>query len=135
LPGSPPASNKSGQSSYIQYRWPEELKRHVVQVIVNLDDYIFQHLQDRASDLDFKFLKAGTVGKVYKMSDQELGLVEMIQTLFELHLDIYSLIKHPNSGVDSITQTIQKERLERWAALSRDVLQLRSTVDKNADLD
>ena len=135
LPGSPPALNKSGQSSYIQYRWPEELKRHVVQVIVNLDDYIFQHLQDRASDLDFKFLKAETVGKVYKMSDEELGLIEIIQTLFELHLDIYSLIKHPNSGVDSITQTIQKDRLERWAALSRDVLQLRLSVDRNADLD
>ncbi|OCL03733.1 hypothetical protein AOQ84DRAFT_392036 [Glonium stellatum] len=135
LPGSSPTSKKGGQSSYIHYRWPEELKRHVVQVIVNLDDYIFRHLQDRASDIDSKVLKARTVGKACKMNDLELGLIEMIQTLFELHLDIYSLIRHPNSGVDSSTQTIQRDRLERWAAMSRDVLQLRSSIDSDADLD
>ncbi|OCK79281.1 hypothetical protein K432DRAFT_330482 [Lepidopterella palustris CBS 459.81] len=138
LPGSSPAlklSQHNNQSSYMQYRWPDDLKRQVVQVIVNLDDFIFQRLLDRVSQLDSQILNAQSVGKIYKVKDDQLFFVEMIQTLFELHLDIYSLIRHPNSGVDTTTQTIQRDRLERWAALARDALQLRSSVVGDADLD
>ena len=98
-------------TSYTTHLWPDSLKALVVRMIVNLDDFIF------ASTL-------GTFEQKSRPGDPNVdsecrSLAEMVQTLFELHLDVYSLIKHPGSGVDQSTQTLQKERLSRWSDLAQ----------------
>lgn len=123
------------KSSYVQYQWSDELKRILVQIIVNLDVYIFDRLHAAIIDIDHKVLAAKCASTVCGMSSEDLSLIEMAQTLFELHLDVYSLIKHPNSGVDAMTQTLQKDRLERWSALARDGLNLRSSGTGDYKLD
>ncbi|KAF2473329.1 transcriptional corepressor of histone-like protein genes [Lindgomyces ingoldianus] len=138
LPGSLPSPDPSGQgsrSSYMQYQWAEDLKRHLVQIIVNFDDFIYGRLSDRISDLNSRILKVQVQSGKYRFSEQDASQLEMVETLFELHLDIYSLIKHPHSGVDSATQTVQNDRLGRWLALARDALQLRSDCDPDIGLD
>ncbi|ORY10417.1 hypothetical protein BCR34DRAFT_515174 [Clohesyomyces aquaticus] len=138
LPGSlpsPSASIQGSRSSYMQYRWTEDLKRHLVQIIVNFDEFIYERLSDRICDLNARVLEARVRGSDYKFSRRDASQTEMVETLFELHLDIYSLIKHPHSGVDSATQIFQSDRLGRWSALARDALQLRSDCDPNVGVD
>ncbi|KAF2799950.1 hypothetical protein K505DRAFT_264729 [Melanomma pulvis-pyrius CBS 109.77] len=138
LPGSIPCPNDSRQSnksSYMSYRWAEDLKRHLVQVIVNFDDFVYERLLDRISKLDAGMLEDRLQSKDHKLSNYDASQIEMVETLFELHLDIYSLIKHPNSGVDTNTQIVQLDRLERWSVLARDAMQLRSACTPNNRLD
>ncbi|KAF2144858.1 uncharacterized protein K452DRAFT_305824 [Aplosporella prunicola CBS 121167] len=119
------STNAMQQSGYMRHQWSDGLKRTVVQTIVNADDFIFERLLQEASDLDARILQSEVSGKLPELSDEDLSLVEMIQTIFELHLDVYSLIKHPGSSVDEATQILQNERLERWAGLTRDVISYR----------
>ncbi|RYN36162.1 Histone transcription regulator 3 [Alternaria tenuissima] len=114
------------QSSYVQFRWAEDLKRNVVQVIVHIDEYIYERMVERVDSLNRRMLGATHQSQVYELSDFDNSQIEIVETLFELHLDIYSLIKHPQSVIDTRTQVLQSDRLERWSLLAREALQLRS---------
>ena len=137
-PGTLPVPNdstKGSKSSYIQYRWDEDLKRHLVQVIVNIDDHIYGSMVDHIEKLNTRILRARENHQEYELSESDVAQVEMTETLFELHLDVYSLIRHPHSGVDTATQTDQNDRLERWVTLSREAMQLRSDCDPSIGMD
>ncbi|CZT16096.1 uncharacterized protein RCC_01937 [Ramularia collo-cygni] len=116
-------SSSSPGNSYIQFLWPESLKTMVVRILVNFDETIFKQT---AAELN-KLRECVTNEEDLKAT----ALAEMAQTIFELHLDIYCLIKSPNSGVESATVISQGERLNRWAELSREVMQ----VCREADVD
>jgi tetratricopeptide (TPR) repeat protein len=116
----------SDQSSYLQFRWAEDLKRNVVQVIVHIDEYIYERMCERVDKLNRRILGAAHLSQTYVLSDFDNSQIEIVEALFELHLDVYSLIKHPQSVVDANTQVLQSDRLERWSLLAREVLQLRS---------
>jgi hypothetical protein len=124
-----------GQSSYMQFRWADDLKRNLVQIIVNLDEHIYERMLERVANLDARILSANHQFRAYQMSHFDLSQVEIVETLFELHLDIYSLIKHPHSQVDPTTQILQSDRLERWSTLAREVIQLRSACAPNSNMD
>ncbi|KAF2086702.1 hypothetical protein K490DRAFT_74303 [Saccharata proteae CBS 121410] len=137
-PGHFPASTRGSdakQSSYMRHQWSDDLKRVVVQLIVHNDDFIYNRLVHETSALDNRLLEAQSDGRYYAFSAKELSMIEMIQTLFELHLDIYSLIRHPGSSVDVSTRILQRDRLERWVELTRDVIKFRSSMRKDTVLD
>jgi hypothetical protein len=119
----------------MKFKWAEDLKRNIVQVIVNIDEYIYERMLDRVTDLNARILAAHVQSRAYDMDDFDLSQIEMVETLFELHLDIYSLIKHPHSQVDVVTQTLQSDRLERWSDLAREVIQLRSGCQPDLAMD
>jgi hypothetical protein len=123
------------QSSYMQFRWTDDLKRNLVQIIVNLDEHIYERMLERVANLNARILSANHQSRAYELSDFDRSQVEIVETLFELHLDIYSLIKHPHSQVDATTQALQSDRLERWSALAREVIQLRSACDPDLKMD
>jgi hypothetical protein len=131
----PDASYKDTRSSYEQYRWPEDLKRHLVQVLVNFDESIYETLLGRINALDIAILKARAESTCYELSKWDAAQIEIVQIIFELHLDVYSLIRHPHSGVDSLTQTSQNDRLQRWSILARTALHLRSNCNLGNGLD
>lgn len=116
-----------GSSSYMQYRWPEDLKRQVVQILVSVDEFIYNEMLDRLEALNARVLDAQEQSDRYKLSVFDHAQIEMIQTIFELHLDVYSLIRNPGSVVDQDTQTHQSDRLSRWVSLAREAMQLRSS--------
>ncbi|KAJ4342559.1 Histone transcription regulator 3 [Ascochyta clinopodiicola] len=122
-------------SSYLSFKWAEDLKRNIVQVIVNVDEHIFERMHERINKLDERMLQARLQSQNYILSDIDASQIEMVQTLFELHLDIYSLIKHPHSQVDAATKTLQYDRLERWSDLAREAIQLRSSCTPNVGMD
>ena len=123
------------QSSYLGFKWAEDLKRNIVQIIVNVDEHIFERMQKRINNLDDRVLKARLQSQNCALSDSEASQIEIVQTLFELHLDIYSLIKHPHSQVDPATRTLQCDRLERWSTLAREAIQLRSSCELDVAMD
>ena len=126
-------STADSQSSYVQYRWPEDLKRHLIQVLVNVDEFIYNRMLERLETLNTGILNAQAEAQQYQLTDFDLAQIEMIETIFELHLDVYSLIKHPSSGVDQNTQLQQSDRLARWVSLAREAMQLRSSC-KSSDV-
>ncbi|KAF2760926.1 hypothetical protein EJ05DRAFT_461532 [Pseudovirgaria hyperparasitica] len=125
MPQSFPSTTSSHifQSSYMSHKWPEDVKRTIVQVLVHLDECIYEDALDLLSTLNASLLGSDESMNKYEFSEFDAALVEYIETLFELHLDVYSLIK--NSTVDTTTQVLQHDRLEKWALLARDALSLR----------
>ncbi|KAJ4305465.1 Histone transcription regulator 3 [Kalmusia sp. IMI 367209] len=128
-------SDNSAKSSYMQYRWAEDLKRTLIQTLVNVDEFIYTRMLDRLERLNAKILEVKEKYRPYEFSSSDAADIEMIETIFELHLDVYSLIKHPNSGVDQVTQTLQSDRLSRWVSLAREGMQLRSSYQSNIELE
>jgi hypothetical protein len=125
----------SAPSSYMQFKWGEDLKRNLVQIIVNLDDYIHERMLERVTDINTRMLAEQHQSRAYDFSVSDESQAEIVETLFELHLDIYSLIKHPHSQVDGATQILQSDRLERWSTLAREIIQLRSACRTNSSMD
>ncbi|KAE9968819.1 hypothetical protein BLS_005651 [Venturia inaequalis] len=121
FPGSPPGSS----SSYMTDLWPDDLKRTVVQIAVRFDEYVFPLVEEALSAIGNEELRLRCAKQVYSPTPEDLSLIEMAQTLFELHLDVYSLIKRPGSNVDEVTKIQQKDRLERWSALANTAVNLR----------
>ena len=94
--------------TYRRSQWPDELKRVVVQIISFNDADIFERIQT-----DFERLSASG-GE----SEHLLSLLEISETLFELHLDVYSRITNPSSIVSYDIRITTKDRLDRWATFS-----------------
>ncbi|KAK4980988.1 hypothetical protein LTR28_010003 [Elasticomyces elasticus] len=124
------------QTTYTRYRWSERLKTMVVRMIVNLDDHIYEKLREPLDE--FATEEARVIEKTNKNSADDMARTktdeEVIQTLFELHLDVYSLIKEPNSGVDQDTVVAQGDRLQRWCDLARTAMRRRADMQDQPSL-
>ncbi|KAL0265189.1 Histone transcription regulator 3 [Diplodia seriata] len=126
---------EDARSSYMRHLWSDDLKRIIVQALVNVDDFLFERMHDEVFALDTRILHQQSAGKWQPVSQEDTHLIEMAQTIFELHLDVYSLIKHPTSSVDVSTQILQRERLERWSRLARDAMAHRATDGRTSIID
>lgn len=120
-------------TSYLITLWPPSLKQLVVQLIVKEDEYVYESLQGRLRDLEGRLLASSETAKD-TWTENDIKLVEMVQTLFELHLDVYCLITHPNSEVDSNTRVLQRDRLGRWGDLASELLTRYSKILGDSDL-
>ncbi|THY10428.1 hypothetical protein D6D01_09275 [Aureobasidium pullulans] len=113
-----------GTSSYHGHTWSTDFKALLVRVLITTDAFIFETLADSVLKWDKLLLSDTSTEQL----DEALPFIEVIQTLFELHVDVYSLIKEPNSGVDAETLQVQEDRAERWSNLARDAMNLRTSM-------
>jgi hypothetical protein len=104
-------------SSYTNSLWPEALKLTVVQLIVRDDEHIYQVMQQRLDNLANRLL-SHSPGSAARYTLGDVTTADMAQTLYELHLDIYSRITNPSSQVDNATRILQRDRLKRWSDLA-----------------
>jgi hypothetical protein len=104
-------------SAYCSITWSEDLKKTLVQMIVRGDEHIYRILQEQFTAWDESILQSPSGGN-RQLPPVTIGFVEMTQALFELHLDVYSLITNPSSQVDQATRVQQRDRLNRWADLA-----------------
>lgn len=118
----------SGKSSYTGHKWPEQLKTTMVRIIVVLDDHLYETMSNHLEVFDTAMLHSKSQQLSTHLHEAALSQIEITVTLFELHLDVYSLIKEPNSGVDADNVTTQGDRTDRWANLARDAMNLRSNI-------
>lgn len=114
--------NRSGwpnvESTYTSLLWPDSLKETVVQVSIREDEFIYNRMSESIAELEQHILRRSSDGP-FEYTLKHYSEMEMIQTLYELHLDVYALINNPNSEVDGGTRIIQKDRLARWGILAR----------------
>jgi hypothetical protein len=113
------SSGVSTESSYTSLPWPENLKETVVQLLLQEDFYIREKLADAVSQQEKQILEQVTSGISSKNTDDHYAQVEMIQTIHELHLDIYAHMNNPNSEIDKNTRVLQRDRLIRWGMLAQ----------------
>ncbi|KAI9831553.1 MAG: hypothetical protein M1819_004783 [Sarea resinae] len=114
-----------GSSTYLQHLWPHSLKETVVQALIGLDEYIYKTQEIALNELNERVFGAQANGDKYQLSLSDIADIEMVQTIFELHLDIFSSITNPSSEVDQDSRALQEQRLRRWAALASDFISLR----------
>jgi hypothetical protein len=117
-------------ASYSRHLWPDGLKEAVVQTIVLLDSFLYQKIGSEIANrtLDSKL---DTKERLYPRAD--LAYTEMAQTIFELHLDIYTSITNPSSEVDLATRIAQKDRVSRWCMTASDLIRMRYPDELGAD--
>ena len=110
-------SGSLNASAYCGTSWSEDLKQTLVQMIVREDEHIYHIIQEQFIALDETFLQP-RAGFGTRLTPSMVSSVETTQSLFELHLDVYSLITNPSSQVDQVTRVQQRDRLNRWADLA-----------------
>ncbi|KAK9421824.1 hypothetical protein SUNI508_05425 [Seiridium unicorne] len=104
--------------TYTESRWSDTMKTAVVQVISHLDEDIYNRMVHE--------LQTGGMSENPEATLKSLD--QMIQTLFELHLDVYERITNPNSAVDFGIRVETKGRLGRWFSLASQMSKNRSVV-------
>ncbi|KAI9043663.1 putative transcriptional corepressor of histone genes (Hir3) [Aspergillus affinis] len=109
------------KSTYTLFQWPSDLKETVVQVLLSEDEYIYKRMLDHVQDLERQIISTA-VGSQFTYTSNHFAHLEMIETIFELQLDIYSSINNPNSEVNTGGRILQRDRLDRWCSLARTAL-------------
>ncbi|KAJ5130462.1 Tetratricopeptide-like helical [Penicillium bovifimosum] len=108
----------TAKSSYVTYLWPRELKKTVVGILVREDEFIYQTCKKSIASLEARVLSFGNeAGFEYMAND--LYEFEMIQNIYELHLDIFASVDSLGSEAAQGTVLAQRDRLARWGMLAR----------------
>lgn len=110
--------NASVESTYIASLWPDALKEVILKILSQEGEYIYKRIEGLVTDLGHQILNHAS-GPPFKYDLRHLSELEMIQSIFELHLDLYAQIDSPNSEVDQSTRVLQRNSLERWSMLAR----------------
>ncbi|KAG9247599.1 hypothetical protein BJ878DRAFT_161787 [Calycina marina] len=98
--------------TYRDYLWSEDLKSCFMRMISYVDGDIYERVQ-------------ADIARTQSGVDTERDPTEhedMVQTLFELHLDLYVRITNPNSIVSHEMRVISKDRLDRWASSAANLI-------------
>ncbi|KAI8154437.1 Histone transcription regulator 3 [Colletotrichum sp. SAR 10_70] len=98
--------------SYLQTKWSDAMKTAVVQVISRFDQDILQAIN---YDLECAHRSAGS-------EDAYAFIKDIVEMLFEIHLDVYERITNPNSVVDYSIRVEAKGRLGRWLDIASGLL-------------
>ncbi|KAL3455290.1 hypothetical protein BJX64DRAFT_76922 [Aspergillus heterothallicus] len=109
------------ESSYVAFQWPVALKDTVLRLLSEGDEYIYGRLQDQVKVLESRILEGNSQNGV-QYSVEDVADLEMIQTIFELQLDLYSAMNTPDDDADKQARFLQYERLHRWCMLARAAL-------------
>ena len=107
------AGDSAPASAYLNSTWSDELKQTLVRLIVADDEHIYDLMQ---TSLDAFELKLPTIEDEHAAAQPDIA--EIVESLFELHLDVYFRITNPSSQVDRPTRAQQRDRLTRWADLA-----------------
>ena len=107
-------------TTYQSTMWPEDFKVAVVRIVSFIDPEIYARILRETERLQDT-----------RNEERLVHYAEMAQTLFELHLDIYSRITNPSSIINYETRVMTKDRLDRWAEFTADII--RSHVSQDND--
>ncbi|KAI9844033.1 MAG: Histone transcription regulator 3 [Sclerophora amabilis] len=127
-------SEDTQEPSYVRHTWPHPLKEAVVLILVCMDDLLYLRAQQHRFANEARWSEpAAVLTDVTYETDEAMTI--LAQTIFELHLDIYASITNPSSRVDTATRLAQRDRLERWATVVNDIMNLRNEDSSLPDKD
>ena len=115
-------------SLYEACTWPDSLKEAVVQMLVNEDEAIFSQTNRLADMMEQQKRDSAGAVELGRSRRSMTSHMQLVQTIYEVHLDVYGRITNPSSEVDAITRLLQRERLCRWAAFSSKLLNQQSFI-------
>lgn len=105
-------------SLYEAFVWPDSLKEAVVQMLVNEDEAIFSQTNLLVDMMEQQSRAAEDTLELQRSNKSKTSHMQLVQAIYELHLDVYGRITNPSSEVDAMTRLLQRDRLCRWAAFS-----------------
>jgi hypothetical protein len=100
--------------TYSTSKWPDSLKTTVIEVIGQGDESIYNRIVHEIS-----LCQRDSQGAAFS------ELADLVQMLFELHLDVYERITNPNNPLDQTMRLEAKDRLDRWMNMAIEVARLR----------
>lgn len=109
----------ASQSSYMRETWPGELKTMVIQLARSADAQIYHELSQHYTLI---VRRSGDISLA--PIEQITSLFELIQSLYELHLDHFAKITGPSSETEDEIRSVENQRLNRWAGLAERVMAL-----------
>lgn len=120
-------------SLYEAFSWPDTLKETVVQMLVYEDEAIFLQ-NNRLVDMMEQQSKASEdTLELECVNKSKTSHMQLVQAIYELHLDVYGRITNPSSEVDATTRLLQRDRLCRWAAFSSKLMNQWSSLTDDKD--
>ena len=105
------------RTSYLHHSWSDPLKDLVLQMLICLDKHMYQVLRSDSEKLESWFQKIRASAAEQPPPGSLLRVMNTTQTIFELHLDTYALMTAARSGAEISSTSIQRDRVERWAAV------------------
>lgn len=106
------------EATYTAFLWPEDLKATVTELLIRADGYVYERISGTVQEFENQVLQFATSGDTIECTSKSYGQLEMIQSIYELHLDVYSSLNSPDSEVDLATRVAQHDRLCRWRSLA-----------------
>lgn len=120
-------------SLYEACSWPDSLKEAVVQMLVYEDEAIFSQTNRLLDKIEQQSRAAENTLELQRIDKSKTRHMQLVQAIYELHLDVYGRITNPSSEVDAMTRLLQRDRLCRWAAFSSKLMnQWSSSPDNEA---
>ncbi|KAJ5773955.1 Tetratricopeptide-like helical [Penicillium paradoxum] len=108
----------TAKSTYSCYLWPKDLKDTVVGLLLREDEFIYRSCNSLIADLEERIL-GSTNETPFEYKATDFFELEMIQTIYELHLDIFASVEGLGSETAQETRLAQRDRLARWGMLAR----------------
>jgi hypothetical protein len=116
---------------YLSYTWPHELRTEIWNILVVFDDIIFDRAQEELHRVEDNNLKVFSASEKKNRNRNVEAHVEMIETLFEIHVDIHSWMISSGNRVEPNQQRLHWERTSRWALLANSAIRLGSRLWSN----
>ncbi|KAJ5918714.1 Tetratricopeptide-like helical [Penicillium verhagenii] len=109
-------------SAYTSFLWPKELKTTVIEILVRQDEFIFTRLCEAVAKIEKRILESYN-GPPFNYEPSYFSELEMIQSIYELHLEIFASIEDLGAQPSQERKLSQRDRLARWAMLARTCLE------------
>lgn len=106
------------KSAYECFLWPNELKETVMQLLLREDEFIYKRSYELVENLEQRILSS-SVDVPFEYTTSDFSDLQMVQNIFELHLDIYASIDNPSSEASDDKRMAQRDCLGRWGMLAR----------------
>ena len=121
-------------SLYEAFSWPDSLKEAVVQMLVNEDEAIFSKTNRLVDVMEQQSRATEETLELERLDKSKKCHAQLVQAIYELHLDVYGRITNPSSEVDPMTRLLQRDRLCRWDAFSSKLMNQWSYMPDDEDL-
>lgn len=111
------------KSTYESYLWPSGLKDTVTKMLLREDEFVYTRLGEIVAHLEHQIL-VSSPGTSFELQASHFSNLDMVQSIYELQLDIFASVEHLNSGTSQEKRFAQTDRLTRWGSLARSALEI-----------
>lgn len=108
-------------SAYASFIWPDDLKSTVADLLVREDEFVFSRVSELVETLEQRILQSSAQAP-FEYLIEDFAVLEMIQSVYELHLDVFSSVENMSGENNKGKQLSQRDRLDRWGLLARTAL-------------